>query len=37
MLNEVHKEGETSMWAPNDLDGSFDAVRIKYINLDSIK
>ena len=37
MLNEVQQEGETSIWVLEDQDQSSYVVRIKYINLYSIK
>ena len=37
MLSEVHQEDEASMRMQGDHNKSFDVVRVKYINLDSIK
>ena len=37
MMNKLHHEGETSQGMTEEHDWSFDAVRIKYINLDNIK
>ena len=37
MLKEVHQKGETSLVMQEEHDQSFDAARIKYINLNSIK
>ena len=37
MLNEVYQEGETRPGMPEDHDWSFDLVRVKYANLNSIK
>ena len=37
MLDEVHQGSKTSLETPEEHDQSFDAVRVKYINLDCIK
>ena len=36
-LDDVHQEGETSMVNEEEHNWNFDAVRVKNINLDSIK
>ena len=33
----IHQDGETSQGIPEEYDWSFDAVRVNYINLNSVK
>ena len=37
MLNNMYQEGRTGPQVPEDQDWNFDVVRVKYINLNSIK